>query len=423
MKILLCMSCIAYALIAITGCASQEIQRRSEFSECIEINDSGNCKSSVYSTISDGTASNKWHPKIGYFEFDNNGVAFDEKLHKYLLNKIAAESESSDKPLLIVVFIHGWFHNAANDDSNVVAFKQLLSEIQKDEEASSVGSSRNVFGVYIGWQAKSSNSDLLQLLSYKRKKELGIETGKESVTKLLESLSMIREKDSNSRLVAVGHSFGGGVLFSATKEQLIRAAEGDSEIRRKAFADLVVLVNPAMEADQFVDLQKTISTNGYPNNSTLAMASFTSEADTALGIEFPAGMSLFYKDVMSGISGKDKILKGTPYGLYFDYVGYKLENLGEMAGNPILTPQIYNEAAKTWCMFRAGEGDFNLGGALIRKIQPKGSSPSAVAKWSPILNIRTTSEFLPEHSEIWGSKFQFVLRGLVGVEFSKGKCP
>ncbi len=243
--------CFPTLILCLAGCASG--QKRTQLEECVEANNQANCGSSVYTILSDGDDNRGWQPKIGYFEFNEAGLPYDAALHAALLSKIeqqAALSEQAERPLLLIVFIHGWLHNAANDDSNVVSFKELLQQVQADEDISEVGSRRNVVGLYIGWQAKSSSSDLVNLLSYKRKKELGIETGRASVTRLLEQLYDIRQKNERNRMVSVGHSFGGGLLFSATREQLIGAAMSETGTQRKAYSDLVVLVNPAMAPRQ-----------------------------------------------------------------------------------------------------------------------------------------------------------------------------
>src|SRR4030095_11050731 len=57
------------------------------------------------------------------------------------------------QPVRVFVFIHGWKHNAAFDDENVVNFRNFLKEAAEYEDVAQSGN--RVIGVYGAWRGKS----------------------------------------------------------------------------------------------------------------------------------------------------------------------------------------------------------------------------------------------------------------------------
>jgi hypothetical protein len=100
---------------------------------------------------------------------------------------------------------------------------------------------------------------------------------------------------SRTRLVVVGHSFGGAVVYSALSQTLmgrfVRTVGPDGQVSNpEGFGDLVVLINPAFEALRFSPLSDTAAERAtYFPSQLPVMAILTSEADDATGIAFPVG--------------------------------------------------------------------------------------------------------------------------------------
>jgi pimeloyl-ACP methyl ester carboxylesterase len=65
-----------------------------------------------------------------------------------------------------------------------------------------------------------------------------------------------RRKDAGFAplLVIVGHSFGGMIVYSALAQSLIEAATPQTGLVSPRFADLVLLVNPAVEAARYLPI-------------------------------------------------------------------------------------------------------------------------------------------------------------------------
>lgn len=404
---------LLFALLA--GCASYG-QQRTQRAICREASSlSGECKAADFIVLDgdgDGTA---LAPALAFVEFDQNGMPYDPASIDDVIGKIAATAAQPPQRLLLVVFIHGWNHNAAQSDGNVIAFKAFLRQLQAQEQVLAVGKRRAVVGVYLGWQAKASDNSLLELLSYRDKKELGMTTGVEGVRGVLARLAALRRAAPESRLVLIGHSFGGGVLFTAVKDRIV-AAVGDPQARRqKAYGDLVILLNPAIEAEQFVALHQAVAQTAFAACEPLAMASFTSEADTALSREFPRGMRVFYPQRLAAASADEAALITTAYGLYPAFSRYRLRVLPGATVETALTPAAFTAAARTWGGFRAGTGAFALGG-----IELASGTALAPQPWVPLLNVRVDKALIQEHNAIWDPKFAYFIRGLVGMEFAKG---
>jgi hypothetical protein len=94
---------------------------------------------------------------LAVIEFDDPGwyhnPAIQNKLVQYLRSK---QSEH----LTIILFVHGWRHNASEGDANLREFRNLLEDAVANEKHAR--SPHRVFGVYLAWRGLS----LRGLLSY-----------------------------------------------------------------------------------------------------------------------------------------------------------------------------------------------------------------------------------------------------------------
>ncbi len=405
---------LTFIVSMLVGCAAQF---RPEKSTCVE--DSPNsalCGRASFIELKQPSQSAR--AKIGFIEFTDSGKPYDPSVVDNVIEKIEAASRTSKKNLLMVVFIHGWNHNAEQTDRNVMEFKRFLSDLQTDETKISVGRERDVIGIYMGWQAKATDSRIVQLLSYRAKKDLGLETGLVGVRDVLERLASLRAGNQNNRLVLIGHSFGGGVLYSAVEGKLIAELSDSDVVHQKAYGDLVILMNPAIEAARFVELQRIASSKIFLKCSSLAMASFTSEADTALSEDFPIGMRLFYADQLA--SSTEPELLTTPYGRYSKFSHYRLSISKSIPLEASLSNESFAKALPTWENFRQAKGAFQIGPIMLKETDSSIAESRKFAGF-PILNTLVSGELIPQHNEIWDPRFAYFVRGLVGMEFAKAR--
>jgi len=212
--------------------------------------------------------------------------------------------------VVIVVYVHGWKHNAAHgserkpykEDKDRQMFKQAVAGFARAETRMS---GRHVVGVYLGWHGKSTAIKYVDNLTFWSRKRAAKKIGKapkldeQTVLRTLTELYNLKEEmgSGNSRLVVFSHSFGTLLLFEAIKKKLIpqiakvQILSGKSETipTIKGVADLVIMVNPAFEAAQFIRIRERLKDVTFPVEQRPILAIFTSERDLATKYAFPLG--------------------------------------------------------------------------------------------------------------------------------------
>lgn len=238
---------------------------------------------------------------LGFVEFDDQGWFWDHRQLDVLEERLL--TRELDRGLLMVVFIHGWKHTAAFDDPNVVSFRDTLRKVCALEQQVAQDEARlprRVVGIYAGWRGLSLDAPLLKELTFWDRKATAEKIGHSAVTEFLtriESVKHLRQKvhetelPAKTKLVVVGHSFGGAVVYSALSQLFIerfidRKGEGKPP---ETFGDLVILVNPAFEASRFTPLQQLADRRSYLTGQLPLMAILTSTGDGATGTAFPIG--------------------------------------------------------------------------------------------------------------------------------------
>jgi hypothetical protein len=253
--------------------------------------------------------------KLGFVEIDDQGWFWDRRqwdaVQAMVTQAAALDQAEGAQPILIVLFVHGWKHDARTDDENVVTFRQTvaaLSAAEKTDSEQEGRAPRKVVGVYAGWRGLSATWEPFKELSFYERKNTAHKVGHGAMTELLVRLEGL-ETLSNSRLrksranppqadepgtefMVVGHSFGGAAVYSALSQVLVERFIEDTNHGRvlKPFGSLIILINPAFEASLYNDLNElATSLPGYPPEQRPVMAIFTSKADWATKYAFSAG--------------------------------------------------------------------------------------------------------------------------------------
>ena len=199
---------------------------------------------------------------------------------------------------------------------------------------------------------------------------------------------------------------------------------GSSEIISKAYGDLVLLTNPALEAARVEVLNRRLGVvEGFNSCQPLVMAAFTSEKDEALSDTFPKGQSIFFGDdkKIADADGYKKLVLSS----YGNAEEFRTHNLNcdacSYSEEPeFLTRDQYVSAFKGWNDFRSSEkstftvDDMHLSHHPGSKIKPG----------SPIINVYVNGgNVIANHNAIWGGEFSKFARALIGMEFAKqNKC-
>ncbi|SCX73496.1 hypothetical protein [Variovorax sp. EL159] len=226
-----------------------------------------------------------------YLEFNAEGWPHDvnqwNAVERYLKN--------THKPLFVLVYVHGWHQNAstvASDESeNAVKFDDLLART-KDSLVRKFPDGRvpDVLGIYVGWQGEvydggyrwfrsvGSRAGVANAIAANRSPD-GVRGTLDAVAKAM------RETHPESRMVVMGHSFGGRLLSRAFVPDFI---EGRSQPLGERV--LVNTVNAAIGADYFSPLYA----KGFARAEALrpSWINMTSKEDWATGWIYPKAFSL-----------------------------------------------------------------------------------------------------------------------------------
>jgi hypothetical protein len=203
---------------------------------------------------------------LAVIEFDDQGW-YQDLGQRNEFERFLHEKVEQDEHLLIVVFIHGWKHNAAADDTSLRSFRGVLRDARfsEDRRSDERGRDRKILGVYLSWRGLSlSGNELWTNASFWTRKKAADKVAVGSIREILARLrafQIARNKtndhegpDEGTRLIVSGHSFGGLILFAAVSEYLIESVVGRTFLggsgKRivRPFGDLVILINPAFEA-------------------------------------------------------------------------------------------------------------------------------------------------------------------------------
>ncbi len=274
---------------------------------------------------------------LSVIEFlDDGSFARPEQLDR---TASAITKARGDNPngAIVLLFIHGWHHNAAWDtesdsgDTHFRSFREILLHLtlREAERYLPNASGRRVIGVYVGWSGVTEGMigrmGPLKNLSfwdrYGTAEKIG---GKDPLRRTLQTIVAAakdplegQRSDVESPLILIGHSMGALMLQSAFLSLL--KAEGQPLLRPQAplrdrgvtvkrsgvsysFPDVLIALNSAadsriareilqeLEAQKF---SKTVTAGRY-HYSPPMLISATSEADSATGFVWRLAQGLYY---------------------------------------------------------------------------------------------------------------------------------
>jgi hypothetical protein len=241
--------------------------------------------------------------ELAIVEFDDQGRCYDRGQMDAVaqrLEALAPDVSSTGEDVILVTFVHGWMHDARSDDDNLTAFRALLSEtVEYEKSATAPGAKpRPVLGVFVGWRGLSDFGlgDAIADATFWGRQAAGQRVAVGSVRELFGRLRHYRNRQKkrggNPLLVIVGHSFGGMIVFSALAQSLIQAASAPLGMLTPEFADLVLLVNPAIEAARYIPIYDLVTSAAFKARTTKQLPIFIcaqAENDSPVGMVFPLG--------------------------------------------------------------------------------------------------------------------------------------
>ncbi|HTL49362.1 MAG TPA: hypothetical protein VL219_01780, partial [Steroidobacteraceae bacterium] len=151
---------IVFALLLV-GCARNAPFRTLQVGDCL--GDSRRCMSN---------ASTEKHPgfELSFVEFSERGNFFDQSVREDVLQRVRSDAQDGT---LVVVFVHGWQHNADPSDDNVRSFRKALAALR----TSGVAGDRRIHGIYVGWRGLGWIIPYVNLLTYWDRKAIAEDVG------------------------------------------------------------------------------------------------------------------------------------------------------------------------------------------------------------------------------------------------------
>lgn len=254
---------------------------------------------------------------LSVLELDDDGALFDPRQIDDVRNHVIAEGANSGA--IIITFVHGWKHNGTPCDDNLSCLRQILSNVESKERnkqsralrANKIYTPRKVIGIYIGWRGLAQCSEPGKELSFWGRKQVAHSVGASQAREILQNIRdahehlLESEASAGSRLITVGHSFGAAVVYSAVESDILQeflratrsAKQGETLEPVAGYGDLVVLINPAFEAQQFRAINKRLGelhelgVKFSPNQPPI-LAVVSSEKDVPTHLFFPIGQAL-----------------------------------------------------------------------------------------------------------------------------------
>jgi hypothetical protein len=241
--------------------------------------------------------------ELAVVEFDDQGRCYDRGQMDAVakrLEALAPDDAPQGQDVVLVAFVHGWKHNALSDDDNLTAFRTLLNQtVDYEKSATASGAKpRPVLGVFVGWRGLSDFGlgDAISDATFWGRQAAGQRVAIGSVRELFGRMRHYRNRQQkrggNPLLVIVGHSFGGMIVFSALAQSLIQAASAPIGKVTPEFADLVLLVNPAIEGARYIPIYDLVTSAAFKARTTKQLPVFIcaqADNDQAVGLVFPLG--------------------------------------------------------------------------------------------------------------------------------------
>ena len=366
---------------------------------------------------------------LTFVEFTERGNLFDRSRTSAVMDYIRDQSEMPGG-VSVIVFVHGWKHNATESDSNVKDFKKLLNRFATNDLAGQ----KKVIGLYIGWRGKSIKVPGIIEATFWDRKSVAEEVGSGGVTEILSQLKRILVTQVASNLssnsentkneasydlaptnsyLIIGHSFGGAIVLSALHdvfvETLVEAYDGGSRNHvdecklTSRFADGVVLLNPAIEANKIVQLKELSAGCQFPRQQPRLMHVISTDADWATHYAFPAGQWLDLvitwnqEKLERQIQGKKVILSET--GLDMHTVG----NLQQFRTGRL------QKGNEDWQFIRCKDDLEKCGVTDAGEVE--NHIPNS--KFDPLVFIKTDKNFMAGHNDVFNCKVQSYLATIV----------
>lgn len=191
-------------------------------------------------------------------EFNDQGEPHDAAQWQGLQARLRQSGIAKQE---LIIFVHGWHHNAAPTDENFIAFQKFYQQMAQSDHQ------RNLIGLYIGWRGDKydpfwldgsddaeSVVEPLDFPTIFQRKTVASRIGQQGMSQLLDALDAEISAGYLQRYTVIGHSLGGAVALHASKDRIRQAI-----LDKRENPNLFILLNPAVNVDEYKPLDTLIS--------------------------------------------------------------------------------------------------------------------------------------------------------------------
>lgn len=236
---------------------------------------------------------------LAVVEFDDQGLCHERAQMLRITEKLDALA-AADEDAILVIYVHGWKHDARSDDSDLRVFATILDqlayyEIKQAEQQSPPQTPRRVLGVFAAWRGMSLYDNWLHWLeniTFWTRQAAALRVSAGSVRELFghaRNYRRNRRKGGRAILAIAGHSFGGKIVYSALEQSLIEAASTPAGKVAPSFADLVLLINPATGSINYLPIKALVDERSNAAAQLPVFVCATAMNDWATSYAFPVG--------------------------------------------------------------------------------------------------------------------------------------
>lgn len=267
-------------------------------------------------------------PDLAIIEFDDHGQFWDPQQFYDTLKLIEKRNAEHPEGVAVICVVHGWKNNAdfGKTKGSLADFQGSLVEIRaRFEERSDSERPRHLIGVFLSWRGGTTKAPIFDQLSFYDRLDAAERVASLNMQESLFGIMGVANQNPESSCSIYGHSMGGLIVGRTMRPSFTTLVLQDGRRGFPAPADLVVLLNPAIDAysaERFIDFLKryrvrTVQRGSRapreadPNDSDAGgplIVSITSEADSATGFVYPIGKGL----VELGTAFRRDNAEGTP---------------------------------------------------------------------------------------------------------------
>ncbi len=406
--------------------------------------------------------------EVAVVEFDDYGNLFNRTQLNCAVDGVAGAARDG---AVVLVYVHGWHHSAqTTEDSSddLKKFRNFVKQFARRSAATqslsqAPGQEVPVVGVFVGWRGDSIESSgitmpLSYALTFWDRKAAAQNIGNSGgVTELFFRLEQVRTNfdSTGTKLVAIGHSFGGALLYSALSSRLLDQALADQrsfaasqgappEPQTRRFSpDVLVLVNPAIEAMRFKPYLDLVRRWPHGMDVPPRLIIATSSADWATGYAFPIGRMLS-TTFASYSDPSDAAVNKSAIGHYDPFVTHQLVVDAKGCPNPkmLVGPDLVQASSNALCVSSPDEDSGRVGALVLTRCDAAGTcglvspehflarsvtpdfSDGRLPNRLPYANIRVSPDVMSGHNDIWNTQFKaFLVDGLLGSLVDPSKVP